>query len=293
MRETGGFPGFGKPPPRRHRSRARGTTGRARFFSAKRLLDSTLPACRRSLTSSPRVPTPHRLANADVEDFYAQSDPDKENLCLYGNPDGTWEVQLPAEEVPPELPEPALGINFARDGMQVRFPDRRAKDFRSLFTLPLAHFPHPRARRLTPCSRFETAEEGLARARRGALRRVADGGGVLLRRQVRREGAVRFPGRIHTRSNAKCLLRPVSENDPNTRRKSRSPSRPVRARREKLFKRINALPTVYEILSGKATAKPKANKKPPAVAQVRLPPRLAETQSHVVFRAFLLPRRCA
>ncbi|URD77489.1 PHD finger protein [Musa troglodytarum] len=29
----------------------------------------------------------------------------------------TWEVNLPAEEVPPELPEPALGINFARDGM--------------------------------------------------------------------------------------------------------------------------------------------------------------------------------
>ncbi len=30
-------------------------------------------------------------------------------------------MQLPAEEVPPELPEPALGINFARDGMQVSF----------------------------------------------------------------------------------------------------------------------------------------------------------------------------
>jgi len=29
-------------------------------------------------------------------------------------------VDLPAEEVPPEVPEPALGINFARDGMQVR-----------------------------------------------------------------------------------------------------------------------------------------------------------------------------
>ncbi|KAH0931814.1 hypothetical protein HID58_008931 [Brassica napus] len=28
-----------------------------------------------------------------------------------------WEVNLPAEEVPVELPEPALGINFARDGM--------------------------------------------------------------------------------------------------------------------------------------------------------------------------------
>lgn len=60
------------------------------------------------------------FSRADVERFYAQCDPDKENLCLYGNPDGTWEVQLPAEEVPPELPEPALGINFARDGMQVR-----------------------------------------------------------------------------------------------------------------------------------------------------------------------------
>jgi hypothetical protein len=42
---------------------------------------------------------------------------DKENLCLYGLPNGSWEVSPPAEEVPPELPEPALGINFARDGM--------------------------------------------------------------------------------------------------------------------------------------------------------------------------------
>jgi hypothetical protein len=42
---------------------------------------------------------------------------EKENLCLYGLPNETWEVNLPAEEVPPELPEPALGINFARDGM--------------------------------------------------------------------------------------------------------------------------------------------------------------------------------
>lgn len=43
---------------------------------------------------------------------------EKENLCLYGYPGEQWEVNLPAEEVPPELPEPALGINFARDGMQ-------------------------------------------------------------------------------------------------------------------------------------------------------------------------------
>ncbi|KAJ4836845.1 hypothetical protein Tsubulata_018474 [Turnera subulata] len=41
-----------------------------------------------------------------------------ENLCLYAFPSEQWEVNLPAEEVPPELPEPALGINFARDGMQ-------------------------------------------------------------------------------------------------------------------------------------------------------------------------------
>ncbi|CAK0737550.1 hypothetical protein CVIRNUC_000931 [Coccomyxa viridis] len=54
----------------------------------------------------------------DQERFYTQADPDRENLCLYGNPDSSWEVDLPAEEVPPEMPEPALGINFARDGMQ-------------------------------------------------------------------------------------------------------------------------------------------------------------------------------
>lgn len=43
---------------------------------------------------------------------------EKENLCLYGLPSEQWEVNLPVEEVPPELPEPVLGINFARDGMQ-------------------------------------------------------------------------------------------------------------------------------------------------------------------------------
>jgi len=83
---------------------------------------------------------------------------------------------------------------------------------------------------------------------------------------------VRSRARIPVRFHAK-FFRAQLENDPNTvRGKSRSPSSPVRARREKLFKRINALPTVYEILSGKASAgKPKLNKKPPVVAQVRLP----------------------
>uniref|UniRef100_J3MMV7 PHD finger protein ALFIN-LIKE n=1 Tax=Oryza brachyantha TaxID=4533 RepID=J3MMV7_ORYBR len=59
-----------------------------------------------------------RALTTDVEDFFRQCDPEKENLCLYGFPNEHWEVNLPAEEVPPELPEPALGINFARDGMQ-------------------------------------------------------------------------------------------------------------------------------------------------------------------------------
>ncbi|XP_066357620.1 PHD finger protein ALFIN-LIKE 8-like isoform X1 [Miscanthus floridulus] len=58
-----------------------------------------------------------RALTTDVEKFYVMCDPEKENLCLYGLPNETWEVNLPAEEVPPELPEPALGINFARDGM--------------------------------------------------------------------------------------------------------------------------------------------------------------------------------
>ncbi|XP_076898130.1 PHD finger protein ALFIN-LIKE 4-like [Bidens hawaiensis] len=59
-----------------------------------------------------------KALTADVEEFFQQCDPEKENLCLYGFPNEHWEVNLPAEEVPPELPEPALGINFARDGMQ-------------------------------------------------------------------------------------------------------------------------------------------------------------------------------
>ncbi|XP_038699162.1 PHD finger protein ALFIN-LIKE 4-like [Tripterygium wilfordii] len=59
-----------------------------------------------------------KALTTDVEEFYRQCNPDKENLCLYGVPTEQWEVNLPAEEVPPELPEPALGINFARDGMQ-------------------------------------------------------------------------------------------------------------------------------------------------------------------------------
>lgn len=43
-----------------------------------------------------------------------------DNLCLYGHANGTWTVGLPTEEVPTEMPEPTLGINYARDGMKAR-----------------------------------------------------------------------------------------------------------------------------------------------------------------------------
>ncbi|CAN6858742.1 unnamed protein product, partial [Brassica oleracea] len=58
-----------------------------------------------------------KALTTDVHEFHRLCDPDKENLCLYGLPSEDWEVNLPAEEVPPELPEPVLGINFARNGM--------------------------------------------------------------------------------------------------------------------------------------------------------------------------------
>lgn len=58
-----------------------------------------------------------RALTDEVDDFYQQCDPERENLCLYGERSGGWTVDLPAEEVPPELPEPCLGVNFARDGM--------------------------------------------------------------------------------------------------------------------------------------------------------------------------------
>lgn len=42
----------------------------------------------------------------------------EENLCLYRHPHVRW-VKMSADEVPREVPEPALGINFkfSKDGM--------------------------------------------------------------------------------------------------------------------------------------------------------------------------------
>ncbi|RZC52663.1 hypothetical protein C5167_021089 [Papaver somniferum] len=42
----------------------------------------------------------------------------RKTCACMDSPTEQWEVNLNAEEVPPWFPEPALGINFARDGMQ-------------------------------------------------------------------------------------------------------------------------------------------------------------------------------
>ena len=119
----------------------------------------------------------------DIDVFFQECDPERENLCLYGarpaarppaaprisgklrkaaggvgltletnagEPDGSWKVDLPEEEVPPELPEPVLGINFARDGMQrcaaLARPTRREE-------WPLTGFPPPNPPPALPASR--------------------------------------------------------------------------------------------------------------------------------------------
>ncbi|KAK1362806.1 PHD finger protein Alfin1 [Heracleum sosnowskyi] len=60
----------------------------------------------------------------DVAKLHMECDPDRTNLRLYGLPNRSWELRVPEEEYDPELllfdiPEPMLGINFARpDNMQ-------------------------------------------------------------------------------------------------------------------------------------------------------------------------------
>lgn len=42
---------------------------------------------------------------------------EKQELCLHGRPDGSWDLNPPEQDVPPELPDPVVGINYARDEM--------------------------------------------------------------------------------------------------------------------------------------------------------------------------------
>jgi hypothetical protein len=91
---------------------------------------------------------------------------------------------LPAEEVPPEAPEPTLGINFARDGMRVRRP-RGAAPARHRYPAAAPTAAHVRM----ACR----AEAGLARADRGALGHVAAVRHLLQGRALRARPAVSAP----------------------------------------------------------------------------------------------------
>nr|GEX97559.1 hypothetical protein [Tanacetum cinerariifolium] len=81
-----------------------------------------------------------KALTTDFEDFFQQCDPEKDNLCLYGFASEQWEVNLPAKEVPPELPEPALGINFFRDGMQRKEWLALVADYSDLWLLSVAFY---------------------------------------------------------------------------------------------------------------------------------------------------------
>ena len=124
----GGVPGFlqqaGRNPARAdYRVRApRRCRGYVRCSSAARSAVTAQAASCHAPQRDPFGPPDARLrlGVCRFDRFYQAADPQKDNLCLYGHPTGTWTVELPAEEVPPETPEPSLGINFARDGMSVR-----------------------------------------------------------------------------------------------------------------------------------------------------------------------------
>ncbi|CAN8293506.1 unnamed protein product [Cochlearia groenlandica] len=62
-----------------------------------------------------------KALSTDFRKLYNQCDPNKENLSLYGLPNGSWDVHPPPpDDTFQEFPEPALGINFSRDGMEGR-----------------------------------------------------------------------------------------------------------------------------------------------------------------------------
>lgn len=197
----------------------------------------------------------------DQDSFFSASDPASENLCLYGNPDGSWvgirsvpfhrpaverepaifthdlqEVALPAEEVPPEAPEPALGINFARDGMV------------SLIQLGQTVQARPMGRMDASAARLRAGEAGLAEPGGGAQRLLAAGPGVLQRGSPEPRGPVRAGPHPQPRHLPAACCRPGR-------------LRPVCTRREALFCLINAEPTCYEVVSGKVVRDGKAKKR--------------------------------
>ncbi|XP_047044438.1 PHD finger protein ALFIN-LIKE 3-like [Lolium rigidum] len=60
-----------------------------------------------------------RALTTDQEEFFRLCDPaaGRKPLLLYGHADGSWEVTGPEEDAPPDMPEPAAGLNLVRDDM--------------------------------------------------------------------------------------------------------------------------------------------------------------------------------
>ncbi|VVB13357.1 unnamed protein product [Arabis nemorensis] len=99
-----------------------------------------------------------RALFTDVDTLYASCGPEKENLCLYAYPSGTWEVSPQVLDLPPEIPEPVLGINFARDGMTRRAWLQFVAHHCDCWLLSLAFFYGSRL------SRDESSQEPLIRS---------------------------------------------------------------------------------------------------------------------------------
>ena len=63
-----------------------------------------------------------------------------DDLCLSGLPNENWKVHIPAPDVPPEFPEPMLGINFLRDEMERNEWLTRVAIYSDTWLLALAFF---------------------------------------------------------------------------------------------------------------------------------------------------------
>jgi hypothetical protein len=163
-----------------------------------------------------------RALTTDVDRLVEQCDPARENLCLYGYADGNWAVELPVEEVPPEVPEPALGINFARDGLQRQDWLALVAVHSDSWLLSLAFYKAARFNREQRCAA-----------------KVA-------------------PPPLQCTTRAPALATAPARTAPAGVRPSpwHAPTRPQnpRPRREELFHLINTLPTCYEVVSGRALA---------------------------------------
>ena len=150
------------------------------------------------------------------------------------------------QEVPAEVPEPALGINFARDGMQKKDWLGLVAVHSDAWLMALAFYKGARMDSEERC-----AEEGWGR------------------------GEGKACGSLPQVALSEC--RPVGDpTAPSSLRAMPSPPRCPPYPREELFMLINKLPTVYEIISGRVKAPPLGAARKPAVPKPPRPPSVRE-----------------